>query len=120
MSSVISRPEWPPESWTGCCAVPLSTKLGLDLLDQLLVQLGIATQEASDQAKVLLAVRKAGRARLGLLQPIRQIGKVIAQPLDAVKRRGWDSNPRGTRRPLTVFETAPFNHSGTPPGRRLG
>jgi hypothetical protein len=32
-----------------------------------------------------------------------------------IQRRGWDSNPRGTRRPLTVFETAPFNHSGTPP-----
>ena len=79
MSSVISRPEWPQESWTGCCAAPLSTKLGLDLLDQLLVQLEIAAQEASDQAKVLLAVRKAGRARLRLLQPIRQIGKVIAQ-----------------------------------------
>ena len=33
------------------------------------------------------------------------------------ERRGWDSNPRRTERPLTVFETAPFNHSGTPPGR---
>jgi len=32
------------------------------------------------------------------------------------KRRGRDSNPRRTLRPLTVFETAPFNHSGTPPG----
>jgi hypothetical protein len=47
------------------------------------VQLEIAAQEAGDQAKVLLAVRKAGRARLGLLQAIRQIDKVIAQPLDA-------------------------------------
>jgi hypothetical protein len=26
------------------------------------------------------------------------------------KRRGWDSNPRGTRRPLTVFETAMFGN----------
>src|SRR5262245_63968493 len=34
-----------------------------------------------------------------------------------IQRRGWDSNPRGTQRPLTVFETAPFNHSGTPPGQ---
>src|SRR3954453_20004742 len=34
------------------------------------------------------------------------------------RRRGWDSNPRGTRRPLTVFETAPFNRSGTPPGEK--
>src|SRR3977135_4692434 len=33
-----------------------------------------------------------------------------------VQRRGWDSNPRWTKRPTTVFETAPFNHSGTPPG----
>ena len=33
-----------------------------------------------------------------------------------MQRRGWDSNPRGTQRPLTVFETAPFNRSGTPPG----
>src|SRR5204863_6592699 len=32
------------------------------------------------------------------------------------QRRGWDSNPRWTKRPTTVFETAPFNHSGTPPG----
>src|SRR6185312_1557346 len=31
------------------------------------------------------------------------------------KRRGRDSNPRTTKPPLTVFETAPFNHSGTPP-----
>jgi hypothetical protein len=30
-------------------------------------------------------------------------------------RRGRDSNPRTTKPPLTVFETAPFNHSGTPP-----
>ena len=31
------------------------------------------------------------------------------------KRRGWDSNPRWTKPPTTVFETAPFNHSGTSP-----
>src|SRR5687768_17096755 len=31
------------------------------------------------------------------------------------KRRGRDSNPRTTLRPSTVFETAPFNRSGTPP-----
>ena len=31
------------------------------------------------------------------------------------KRRGRDSNPRSALRRLTVFETAPFNHSGTPP-----
>jgi hypothetical protein len=37
-------------------------------------------------------------------------------------RRGWDSNPRYAVRRTTVFETmlvfetAPFNHSGTPPG----
>jgi hypothetical protein len=33
----------------------------------------------------------------------------------AVKRRGWDSNPRSRLRGLAVFKTAPFNHSGTPP-----
>src|SRR5262249_56462564 len=38
-------------------------------------------------------------------------------PQPRKQRRGWDSNPRGTQGPLTVFETAPFNHSGTPPGR---
>ena len=38
----------------------------------------------------------------------------------AWQRRGWDSNPRGTQGPLTVFETAPFNHSGTPPGHGQG
>src|SRR6476619_1819135 len=32
------------------------------------------------------------------------------------ERRGWDSNPRAALRRPTVFETAPFNHSGTPPG----
>jgi hypothetical protein len=35
----------------------------------------------------------------------------------STKRRGWDSNPRAALRRPTVFETAPFNHSGTPPGR---
>jgi RimJ/RimL family protein N-acetyltransferase len=32
-----------------------------------------------------------------------------------LQRRGRDSNPRWTVRPTTVFETAPFNRSGTPP-----
>src|SRR3954451_14361311 len=32
------------------------------------------------------------------------------------QRRGRDSNPRCAERRTTVFETAPFNHSGTPPG----
>jgi hypothetical protein len=36
--------------------------------------------------------------------------------LRSAKRRGWDSNPRAPLRGPTVFETAPFNHSGTPPG----
>ena len=31
------------------------------------------------------------------------------------QRRGWDSNPRAPLPRPTVFETAPFNHSGTPP-----
>ena len=30
-------------------------------------------------------------------------------------RRGWDSNPRWPARTTTVFETAPFVHSGTSP-----
>ncbi len=34
-----------------------------------------------------------------------------------MERRGRDSNPRWTVRPTTVFETAPFNRSGTPPRR---
>jgi hypothetical protein len=33
------------------------------------------------------------------------------------RRRGWDSNPRDASRRLAVFKTAPFNHSGTPPGK---
>jgi hypothetical protein len=37
----------------------------------------------------------------------------------ADRRRGWDSNPRDTSRRLAVFKTAPFNHSGTPPGASL-
>src|ERR687897_3057695 len=32
-----------------------------------------------------------------------------------LRRRGRDSNSRTTLRPSTVFETAPFNRSGTPP-----
>ena len=31
------------------------------------------------------------------------------------QRRGWDSNPRYYESSTTVFETAPFNHSGTSP-----
>src|SRR5690606_28288321 len=30
-------------------------------------------------------------------------------------RRGWDSNPRYPARDTAVFETAPFNRSGTSP-----
>jgi hypothetical protein len=30
-------------------------------------------------------------------------------------RKGWDSNPRGTLRPLAVFKTAALNHSATLP-----
>src|SRR5207244_8403560 len=32
-----------------------------------------------------------------------------------VERRGRDLNPRGTKPPLTVFETAAFDRSATPP-----
>ena len=32
-------------------------------------------------------------------------------------RRGWDSNPRTPARGSTVFETVPFDHSGTSPHR---
>jgi hypothetical protein len=35
--------------------------------------------------------------------------------IGSAQRRGRDSNPRWTERPTTVFETAPFNRSGTPP-----
>ena len=35
----------------------------------------------------------------------------------AAQRRGGDSNPRWTKPPITVFETAAFNHSATSPGR---
>jgi hypothetical protein len=31
------------------------------------------------------------------------------------ERRGRDSNPRGTEPPRTVFETAAFDRSATPP-----
>jgi hypothetical protein len=43
-----------------------------------------------------------------------------ARTFSPTKRRGRDSNPRGTKPPLTVFETAPFNHSGTPPEQGEG
>jgi hypothetical protein len=35
------------------------------------------------------------------------------------ERRGRDSNPRRTQRPETVFETAAFVRSATPPDVRL-
>src|SRR4051794_12177003 len=35
------------------------------------------------------------------------------------ERRGRDSNPRGTKRPLPVFKTGAFNRSATPPARSL-
>src|SRR5436190_17253143 len=34
-----------------------------------------------------------------------------------VERRGRDLNPRRTQRPVTVFETAAFDRSATPPSR---
>jgi hypothetical protein len=37
----------------------------------------------------------------------------------SIKRRGWDSNPRDALRRPTVFKTAPFVRSGTPPTGRL-
>jgi hypothetical protein len=36
----------------------------------------------------------------------------------AIQRRGGDSNPRRTERPLPVFETGAFNRSATSPGAR--
>ena len=39
-----------------------------------------------------------------------------SRSLEPWKRRGRDSNPRRTNPPLTVFETAAFNHSATSPG----
>jgi hypothetical protein len=38
----------------------------------------------------------------------------------SVKRRGRDLNPRRTQRPETVFETAAFDRSATPPKGRTG
>ena len=32
------------------------------------------------------------------------------------KRRGWDSNPRGTCWPLPAFKAGAFDRSATPPG----
>jgi hypothetical protein len=37
-----------------------------------------------------------------------------------VKRRGRDLNPRRTKPPETVFETAAFDRSATPPRSRDG
>ena len=38
-------------------------------------------------------------------------------PVPTRWRRGWDSNPRTPVRGSTVFETVPFDHSGTSPRR---
>jgi phage shock protein C len=53
------------------------------------------------------------RGRLGSTKATQARHKVPANRPQ--KRRGRDSNPRWTERPTTVFETAPFNRSGTPP-----
>ena len=41
----------------------------------------------------------------------------LFEALRVVERRGRDLNPRRTQRPETVFETAAFDRSATPPGR---
>ena len=40
--------------------------------------------------------------------------------LGSIKRRGRDLNPRRTQEPETVFETAAFDRSATPPGDAQG
>jgi integrase len=54
------------------------------------------------------------RGRLGSTNNAKSTQKRPAH--QRLQRRGRDSNPRWTVRPTTVFETAPFNRSGTPPG----
>jgi hypothetical protein len=39
----------------------------------------------------------------------------LSPAIGRVKRRGRDLNPRRTQRPETVFETAAFDRSATPP-----
>src|SRR5262249_58791018 len=51
--------------------------------------------------------------------PLRAACPILARLSDsrgATQRRGRDSNPRCPEKGTTVFETAPFNRSGTPPG----
>ena len=40
-------------------------------------------------------------------------------PLCAWETEGEGFEPSVDQRPTTVFETAPFNRSGTPPGRQI-
>src|SRR5580765_6732539 len=49
-------------------------------------------------------------------------GRQAAQQADfgLIKRRGRDLNPRRTQEPETVFETAAFDRSATPPRVRKG
>ena len=46
-------------------------------------------------------------------------GSGLGSGIRLVKRRGRDLNPRRTQRPETVFETAAFDRSATPPRGRL-
>jgi hypothetical protein len=49
---------------------------------------------------------------------LRRLGPIVDR-FGRRRRRGRDSNPRRTKPPETVFETAAFNRSATPPGGPL-
>jgi hypothetical protein len=77
----------------------------------------LASNLLADQLEIDLDDHE-GEATHARLQPSRsgRHSTTASESSTSPKRRGWDSNPRAPLRGPTVFETAPFNHSGTPPG----
>jgi hypothetical protein len=77
----------------------------------------VAARRISLAAGVLFLITFiASIPALALFQPVLAAGAVRERGRE---RRGRDLNPRRTEPPETVFETAAFDRSATPPRRRL-
>ena len=89
----------------------LATKRDLDA--------GLGNLDARIQTRIERAEKRAPIALITVAAAIIAAIEYMWARLPASRvrwRRGWDSNPRYAVR-TTVFETAPFGRSGTPPRR---
>ena len=84
---------------------------------------------AARAARQLRASERHSIAALGGLERLRECRLVpsterrkpaVHAGFVSVERRGRDLNPRRTLKPETVFETAAFDRSATPPSERTG